>query len=139
MTILNDAVRQAITAGHNAHLVTLNADGSPQVSLVWVGLDGDEVVCAHLSSWKKVRNVQKDGRVALSIETGGKTGNLENYLVIAGHAHITEGGAPELLHKLALVYLGAETQYPPVGAPAGYITHIKVESVYGVGPWKTER
>jgi hypothetical protein len=42
--ILNDTVRQALTAGHLAHLVTLNKDGSPQVSIVWVGLDGDEIV-----------------------------------------------------------------------------------------------
>jgi PPOX class probable F420-dependent enzyme len=136
--ILNDATRQALTEGHNAHLVTLNADGSPQVSLVWIGLDSDEIVCAHLSSWKKVRNVQHDPRVTLSIETGGKTGNLENYLVVAGSAYITEGSAPELLHRLAQVYRGPGTQYPPEGAPAGYITHIKVERVYGVGPWKTE-
>jgi len=48
--VLNDAVRQVLTSGHLAHLVTLNADGSPQVTLVWVGLDGDEIVCAHLGS-----------------------------------------------------------------------------------------
>jgi len=47
--ILNDRVRQALAAGHLAHLVTLNKDGSPQVSIVWVGLDGDEIVCAHLN------------------------------------------------------------------------------------------
>ena len=41
--ILNDTVRQALTTGHLAHLVTLNKDGSPQVSIVWVGLDGDEI------------------------------------------------------------------------------------------------
>ncbi len=58
--VLSDAVRQALTAGHLAHLVTLNPDGSPQVSVVWVGLDGDEIVCGHLGSWKKVRNVQID-------------------------------------------------------------------------------
>ena len=52
--VLNDNVRQALTAGHLAHLVTLNPDGSPQASVVWVGLDGDEIVCAHLGSWKKV-------------------------------------------------------------------------------------
>jgi hypothetical protein len=43
--ILNDTVRQALTAGHLAHPVTLNYDGSPQVSIVRVSLNGDEVVC----------------------------------------------------------------------------------------------
>jgi PPOX class probable F420-dependent enzyme len=137
--ILNDTVRQALTSGHNAHLVTLNPDGSPQVSLVWVGLDADEIVCAHLSSWKKVQNIQRDARVALSLETGGKTEGAENYLVITGRARITEGGAPELLYQLAQVYKGpgAGTQYRTANAP-GYITHIEVEHVYGVGPWKTQ-
>jgi hypothetical protein len=41
---LNDAVCSALSAGNLAHLVTLNPDGSPQVTIVWVGLDGDEIV-----------------------------------------------------------------------------------------------
>jgi hypothetical protein len=44
MTVLNDAARTAITSGNIAHLVTLNADGSPQASAVWVGLDGEDIV-----------------------------------------------------------------------------------------------
>jgi predicted pyridoxine 5'-phosphate oxidase superfamily flavin-nucleotide-binding protein len=65
--ILNDKVRQALTAGNLAHLVTLNKDGSPQVSIVWAGLDGDEIVCAHLNLYKKLKNIQRDARVALSM------------------------------------------------------------------------
>ena len=65
--ILNDAVRQALTAGHLAHLVTLNSDGSPHISVVWVGLDGDEIVCAHLGSWKKVKNHLKVSRYAQAL------------------------------------------------------------------------
>ncbi len=134
--VLNDTIRQALTAGHLAHLVTLNTDGSPQISLVWVGLDGDEIVCAHLGSWKKVRNIQQDDRVALSMETGGKTGGLDNYLVITGRARITEGGAPELLNQLAQVYIGPGTKFVPDTAPPGYITHIQVEHIHGHGPWQ---
>lgn len=134
--ILNEAVKQALTAGHPAHLVTLNTDGSPQVTLVWVGLDEDEIVCGHLGSWQKVQNIQKDARVALSMETGGKTGALDNYLVISGHARITEGGAPELLHRLAQTYIGPGANFPAANAPGGYITHIAIERISGVGPWK---
>lgn len=95
--ILNDTVRQALTAGHIAHLVTLNKDGSPQISIVWVGLDGDEIVCAHQNLYQKLKNIQRDARVALSMVTGGKTNGLDNYLVINGRARVTEGGASELL------------------------------------------
>jgi predicted pyridoxine 5'-phosphate oxidase superfamily flavin-nucleotide-binding protein len=70
--ISNDTVRQALTAGNLAHLVTLNKDGSPQVSIVWVGLDGDEIVCAHQNLYQKLKNIQRDARVALSMVTGGR-------------------------------------------------------------------
>jgi len=136
--VLNDVVRQALTSGHLAHLVTLNTDGSPQISIVWVGLDGDEIVCAHLGSRKKVRNIQQDARVALSMVTGGRTGYLDNYLVISGRARVTEGGAPELLHQLAQVYVGPGTKFPADNSPPGYITRIQVEHIHGVGPWQTQ-
>jgi len=133
--ILNDVVRQALTSGHLAHLVTLTKDGSPQVSVVWVGLDGDDIVCGHLRLHQKVQNIQRDARVALSMVTGGKTGALDNYLVINGRARITEGGAPELLNQLAQIYIGPGTTFIPEGAPAGYITRITAEHIHGTGPW----
>lgn len=137
--ILNDAVRQALTAGHLAHLVTLNPDGSPQVTLVWVGLDGDEIVSGHLGIWQKLRNIQRDERVALSMETGGRTGVLDNYLVIYGRARITEGDAPELLHRLAQIYVGPGTRFPADNSPPGYIIRITADSIRGVGPWRDQQ
>ena len=133
--ILNDRVRQALAAGHLANLVTLNKDGSPQVSIVWVGLDGNEIVCAHLNLYKKLKNIQHDARVALSMVTGGKTNGLDNYLVINGHARITEGGAPELVNQLAQIYIAPGTTFVSDGAPQGYITRITAEHIYGIGPW----
>jgi len=133
--ILNNKVRQALTAGNLAHLVTLNKDGSPQLSIVWVGLEGDEIVCAHLNLYKKLKNIQRDARVALSMVTGGKTNELDNYLVINGRARITEGGAPELVNRLAQIYISPGRKYVPDEAPGGYITHITVEDIHGIGPW----
>jgi hypothetical protein len=72
MTSLPDSVRTVLESPALAHLVTLNPDGSPQVSIVWVGLDGDEIVAGHLPEHRKVRNVRRDSRVALSIEAGGR-------------------------------------------------------------------
>ncbi len=105
------------------------------MTLVWIGLDCDEIVCGHLGSWQKVKNIQQDPRVVLSIETGGKTGVLDNYLVITGTARITEGGAPELLHRLVQIYVGPGTKFPADNSPPGYITHITFERLRGVGPW----
>jgi PPOX class probable F420-dependent enzyme len=100
-------LKQALTASHLAHLVTLNRDGSPQVSIVWVGLDGDEIVCGQMTThlYQKLKNIQRDARVALSMVTGGKTDGLDNYPAINGSARITEGGAPELVNQLAQIYI----------------------------------
>ena len=68
MTSLPDSARALLESPALAHLVTLNPDGSPQVSIVWVGLDGDEIVAGHLPEHRKVRNIRNDSRVALSIE-----------------------------------------------------------------------
>ena len=134
---LPESARQLIEAGAHAHLVTLNPDGSPQVTVVWVGLDGDDIVAAHLYESKKVRNLRQDGRVALTFESSSKSDmGLLEYLVIYGRARIDEGGAPELLKKLAEIYLGPDVKFPPMDdPPPGYITRIQVERIAGVGPW----
>jgi PPOX class probable F420-dependent enzyme len=120
-----------------AHLVTVEPDGRPQVSIVWVGLDGDEIVAAHLPEHRKIRNMRRDSRVALSVEAGTRNEiGLAEYLVVHGHARVTEGGAAELLQQLARVYLGPDVKFPPMDdPPPGYITHITVQRIGGVGPW----
>lgn len=71
MAVVTDTMRAALTAEHLAHLVTINADGSPRVSIVWIGLDDDEIVSGHLGHRRKLDNVWRDPRVTLSLETGG--------------------------------------------------------------------
>jgi PPOX class probable F420-dependent enzyme len=134
MAVLSDAARTILESGRLAHVVTLNSDGSPQVTLVWIGLDGDEIVSGHLGDHLKLRNVRRDPRVVVSVESDGMTNGLHHYLVIRGRARVTEGGAPELLQRLAHVYLGPEVSFPPPGAPGGYVLRITPERVGGVGP-----
>ena len=137
MTVLTPEAREVLTAGRLAHLVTVNADGSPQVSIVWVGLDGDEIVSGHMGVRQKLRNVERDPRVVLSLETGIRNAmGLDEYLVVRGAARVTEGGATELLQRLAHVYLGPDTRFPPGdNPPPGYVLRITPESISGVGPW----
>ncbi len=138
MTVLNAAARDALTAGHLAHMVTLDPDGGPQVTIVWTGLDGDEIVTAHMGAWKKVRNVQRNPLVALSLETGGRNEmGLDNYLVVHGTGRVQEGGAPELLQRLAEVYMGPGVKFPPMDdPPGGYVLRTTPTRVLGVGPWQ---
>ena len=67
MTIPESA-RKILESDALAHLVTQNADGTPQVSCVWVGLDGDTIVSAHRFPQQKLRNVRRNPHVVLSLE-----------------------------------------------------------------------
>jgi PPOX class probable F420-dependent enzyme len=138
---LNDAARELIGNGCDATMVTLNPDGSPQVSLVWVAwresADGDDIVVGHLSKTgnRKVRNIRHDPRVALNIVKPGVPAQpISLWMSVSGTATVVEGGAPELLSELAAV-LTPGVDFVPEGAPAGFVTRIRVEQVGGVGPW----
>jgi PPOX class probable F420-dependent enzyme len=134
-----ESARAVLESAALAHLVTLEPDGSPQVTLVWVGLDGDEIVAGHLGEHRKVKNIRNDGRVAISFETGTlNAGGLPEYLVVYGTARISEGGAADVLQRLAHTYMGPDVVYPPAGDHRpGYVTHIAVDRITGVGPWAT--
>lgn len=137
MAEITPDAREVLESDELAHLVTLNPDGTPQITCVWVGLEGDEIVAAHLGRFQKVRNIERDPRVALSIET--RTTNeigLREYLVVHGRARIEEGGAPELLQRLAYTYIGPGVTFPPMpDPPPGFVTRIAVERLGGIGPW----
>jgi PPOX class probable F420-dependent enzyme len=133
-------LRELTESGPLAHLVTLNADGSPQVTVVWIGIENDEIVSAHLFRQRKLRNIDRDPRVAVSLEAPGMNQiGMQDYAVLYGEARITEGGAPELLQRLAYTYVGPGVKFPPMpDPPPGYITRIRVERITGQGPWAAE-
>ena len=138
MSLLNPAARQLIESGKLAHLVTLAHDGSPRVAIIWVGLDGDEIVAGHLDAGQhKLRNIAADPRVALSIEADNVNPiGMQEYLVIRGRARLQAGGAPDLLQRLARVYIGPDVAFPPMAdPPQGIVSRITVEHVGGIGPW----
>ena len=120
-----------------AHVVTLGEDGAPHVSVAWVGVEDDEVVIGTLNDQRKLRNLRADPRIAVSFEAPGRTEyGLAPYLVLRGRARVTEGGAAELLHRLAQAYIGPGTAFPPMpDPPPGYVIRIAVEKVSGSGPW----
>ena len=138
---LPQAARDLLESDAVAHVVTLDEDGAPQVTAAWVGLDGDEIVFATLPDQRKLKNLRRDPRIALSIPstTTNEWGLLE-YLVIYGTARVTEGGAPEVLQRLAHTYLGPDVIFPGMpDPPPGYVTKITLERLGGVGPWNPPR
>ena len=124
-----------------AHVVTIDEDGTPQITLAWVGIEDDEIVLATIPEQRKLRNLRRDPRIAISIPstTTNRWGLLE-YLVVYGTARVTEGGAPELLQRLAYTYLGPNVVFPTMpDPPPGFVTRVTPERLGGVGPWKPPR
>ena len=138
---LPQSAREVIESGRLCHLVTINPDGSPHVTIVWVGLDAtgsnpDELVVGKLMEDRKVRNIRRDPRVSLSIEADGDDMGMQHHLVIDGTAEVTEGGAPALLQLLAERYVGPGVTFPPMDSPpAGFVIRITPTKVRGHGPW----
>ena len=131
------SARELLESSALAHVVTLNRDGSPHVTLAWCGLEGDEVVMATMPDQRKLRNMRRDPRISISLETGRVNEHgLTEYLVVYGRARIVEGGAAELLQQLAYTYIGPGVKFPPMpDPPPGYVTRVTVERLGGIGPW----
>ena len=136
MSGLPGELRELIEAGPMAHLATINADGSPQVTVIWVGLDGDELVSAHLGWYAKLRNMDREPRVVLSFDAPrDRTAFLNPYAVLRARATIeSSDGAWDLLNRLTKVYISPDTEFPAPKGP-GYIVRYAVERIGGVGPW----
>jgi PPOX class probable F420-dependent enzyme len=122
----------------HAHLSTINREGWPQTSLVWVVYEEGELRMASLTIRQKLRNVMRDPRVSISWESPerDKVG-LPYYLVVRGRGHVTEGGAAELVRRISPRFIGLDVKYPRrEHAPEeGYILHIQPEWMFGYGPW----
>jgi PPOX class probable F420-dependent enzyme len=133
-----DSVRELVEKGPYAHLTTINEDGSPHVTVVWIGIDNGEFVCGHMAPTKKTANIRRDPRVALSILGDGMSPiGLKERVVVYGTARVVDGGAVDLLTRLAPAYLGPGVLFPPppLRDKPGFVTRIRPERIDGIGPW----
>jgi PPOX class probable F420-dependent enzyme len=138
VSTLAPELRALIASGPLAHLTTINPDGSPQVSVVWIGLDGDDLLSGHMSWYVKLRNIDRDPRVALSFTAPrDRDAFLNPYAVVRARATVEPSDqAWDLLDRLTKVYMTPDTEFPAPKGP-GYIVRYTVERVGGVGPWAT--
>jgi len=125
-----------IASGPMVHLSTINRDGSPQVTVIWIGLDGDDLVSGHMARHVKLRNIARDPRVVLSFDAPRVPGAfLNEYAVLRARATVQpRDDAWNLLDRLAKVYVSPNAAFPAPKGP-GYIVRYAVEGIGGVGPW----
>ena len=126
MKVDNTVCGSSSGTASNGTFVTLNPDGSPQVSLVWMALqstpDGDELVSAHLSdTYRKVRNIRRDGRVVVTIVGQRRPQDpVTPYLVVTGTARIGGRRRPRAADRAQRgAGAGEHRELPAAGRPAG--------------------
>jgi PPOX class probable F420-dependent enzyme len=120
-----------------AHVWTTNPDGTPQVSVVWVIAQGDDIVFGTDTASQKARNLRRDNRIVLSIEdTERNERGFQRHLVARGRARIYPGADLALMDRLARKYLGLE-RHPLAmrDSPTSVVVRVKIDRISGVGPW----
>jgi PPOX class probable F420-dependent enzyme len=106
---LSTKARELIARPVLASLATLNPSGSPQITPLWIDLDGDDVLLNTAQGRIKARNLEQDARVAVSVIDPD-----DPYNVVAFSGTVTDvstEGADEHIDALAKKYLGVDS-YP---------------------------
>jgi PPOX class probable F420-dependent enzyme len=120
-----------------AHVWTTNPDGTPQVSVVWVIAQGDEIAFGTDTSSQKARNLRRDNRIVLSIEdTERNERGFQRHLLVRGRARIEPGPDPALMDRLAMKYLGLD-RHPLAlrDSPTSVVVRVEIDRISGIGPW----
>ena len=131
MTEIPEVYRDLFSKPAFAHLVTLMSDGSPQVTPVWVDLDGNTVVINTAKGRLKDRNMRRDPRVALAISDPA---NPYRYIQVRGRiSDITEEGADAHIDKMAKKYLGKDSYPYRQPGEVRVIYKVTPEQVQGYG------
>lgn len=121
-----------------AHVITRNPSGTPQVSVVWCGLRGDQILFCTEANTAKVRNIRHDPTVILSIEDDvrNRRGH-QQHLVVHGRATVLDGPVDRALaDDLCRRYVGTADHPTNLGRSATAVTiTIDVDRIGGNGPW----
>jgi PPOX class probable F420-dependent enzyme len=129
MATLSDEWKTLLNKPVFVHVATLMPDGTPQVSPVWVDVEGDQIVINSAQGRVKDKNLRRDPRVALSLTAPD---NAYKALMIRGKVvKITTDGADQHIDKLAKKYLGKDKY--PFGSPGDVRVKYFIEPIVVTG------
>jgi PPOX class probable F420-dependent enzyme len=104
MAGLPERARELFDARNHAIVATIEPDGRPQSSMVWVRTDGDDILFSTIKGRRKHANLTRDPRVSILVFDPA---DPYTYAEVRGAAVITDDPAAELIEDLALKYTGA--------------------------------
>ena len=127
---LPQAIRTLLAEKAYGHVVTLNAKGLPRVTMVWMDVDGDEVLFNTAEGRRKTQDLRRNPRVIVSVQDPNVP---QAYAVFHGTARITTEGARAHIDKLTRRFMGVDT-YPGPATETRLIVRISVDRISGVAP-----
>ena len=128
---LSQSVKKILEDKAYGHVITFDESGKPQVTMVWVDVDGDDVVFNTAEGRLKPKNLRRDPRVIVSVQDRN---DPQSYMVFHGKATVTEAGADAHIDKLAKRFLGAD-KYPfRQPGEKRLIVRVKPDRIGGYGP-----
>ncbi|MEZ5297371.1 MAG: TIGR03618 family F420-dependent PPOX class oxidoreductase [Ilumatobacteraceae bacterium] len=137
MSLLSAPAQALLGSDAVAHVWTCNHDGTPQVSVVWVIVEDDEIVFGCDRSSRKAKNLADDPSIVLSIEDDMRNDQgFQRHLIVRGTAHLQTGADPTLMDRLARKYTGLD-RHPLAlrDSPDLVVVRVAIERISGVGPW----
>ena len=128
---LPQSVKRILEDKAYGHVITFDASGKPQVTMVWVDVDGDEVVFNTAEGRAKPKNLRRDPRIIISVQDRN---DPQSYAVFHGTASLTEAGADAHIDKLAKRFLGVDKY--PFRQPGEKRLNVRVnvDRIGGYGP-----
>ena len=126
---MNDAVRRLLDEPNHAVLGTVNRDGSPQTSVVWVGRDGDDVLISTAAGRRKDRNMRRDPRVSLLVHALPGAAGEVTYAVISGTVEFTDDPDGSFHQVMYDLHMGGSTPPPEPGA-VRLIARLSTQHIY---------
>jgi len=128
---LPQSVKKLLQDKAYGHVVTYNDKGTGQLTMVWMDVDGDDVVFNTSEGRRKSQNLRRDPRIIVSVQDRN---DPQAHAVFYGKARVTEAGADEHIDKLAKRFLGAD-KYPfRQPGEKRLVVRISVDRISGFGP-----
>ncbi len=128
---LPESVKKVLEDKAYGHVVTFTANDRPQLTMVWLDVEGDEVLFNTAEGRKKPQNLRREPRIIISVQDRNEP---QAYMVIHGSATVTEAGADGHIDKLAKRFLGAEKYPYRQSGEKRLIVRVKADRIGGFAP-----
>jgi len=127
---ISQALKKILEDKAYGHVVTFNPAGRPELTMVWMDVDGDELLFNTAEGRRKPDNIRRNPRVIVSVQDRN---NPQTYAVFHGKARVTDAGADAHIDKLAKRFLGVEKYPYRQPNEKRVIVRIDVERISGYG------